>query len=116
MGDRLCPYVFLRRLERAIVPITAPTPTGRGIELDLQYVVSPGESARMGLKHGELVILESTVYPGVTGKMVKSILEKSRLKVAKDFRTSYCSERYNPGDSVHAIVNVAGRDERLPFH
>ncbi len=89
-----------------VVLITVPTPTGRGFEPDLQYVVSAGESVRMGLKRGQLVILESTVYPGVTEEIVKPILEKSGLKVDKDFGLAYCPERYNPGDSTHTIDKV----------
>jgi nucleotide sugar dehydrogenase len=89
-----------------IVLIIVPTPTGRGFEPDLQYVVSAGESVRMGLKRGQLVILESTVYPGVTEEILKPILEKSGLRVNKDFGLAYCPERYNPGDSTHTIDKV----------
>jgi len=89
-----------------VVLIIVPTPTGRGFEPDLQYVVSAGESVRMGLKRGQLVILESTVYPGVTEEILKPILEKSGLKVNKDFGLAYCPERYNPGDSKHTIDKV----------
>jgi nucleotide sugar dehydrogenase len=89
-----------------IVLIVVPTPTGRGFEPDLQYVISAGESVRAGLKRGHLVILESTVYPGVTEEILKPILEKSGLKVNKDFGLAYCPERYNPGDSAHTIDKV----------
>ena len=89
-----------------VVLIIVPTPTGRGFEPDLQYVVSAGESVRMGLKRGQLVILESTVYPGVTEEILKPVLEKSGLKVNKDFGLAYCPERYNPGDSTHTIDKV----------
>jgi nucleotide sugar dehydrogenase len=89
-----------------IVLIIVPTPTGRGFEPDLQYVVSAGESVRMGLKRGQLIILESTVYPGVTEEILKPILEKSGLKANKDFGLAYCPERYNPGDSTHTIDKV----------
>jgi nucleotide sugar dehydrogenase len=89
-----------------VVLIIVPTPTGRGFEPDLQYVVSAGESVRMGLKRGQLVVLESTVYPGVTEEILKPILEKSGMRVNKDFGLAYCPERYNPGDSAHTIDKV----------
>ena len=89
-----------------VVLITVPTPTGRGFEPDLQYVISAGESVGAGLKRGHLVILESTVYPGVTEEILKPILEKSGLKADKDFGLAYCPERYNPGDSTHTIDKV----------
>jgi nucleotide sugar dehydrogenase len=89
-----------------IILIVVPTPTGRGFEPDLRHVVSAGESVREGLKRGHLVILESTVYPGVTEEILKPILEKSGLKVNKDFGLVYCPERYNPGDSAHTIDKV----------
>jgi nucleotide sugar dehydrogenase len=60
----------------------------------------------MGLKRGQLVILESTVYPGVTEEVLLPILEKSGLKVNKDFGLVYCPERYNPGDPEHTVDKV----------
>ncbi len=89
-----------------IILIIVPTPTGRGFEPDLHYVISAGESVRAGLKRGHLVILESTVYPGVTEEILKPILERSGLKVNKDFGLAFCPERYNPGDSTHTIDKV----------
>ena len=89
-----------------IILIVVPTPTGRGFEPDLQYVISASESVGTGLKRGHLVILESTVYPGVTEEILKPILEKSGLKVSKDFGLAYCPERYSPGDSAHTIDKV----------
>ena len=61
------------------------------------------------------MILESTVYPGVTEEIVKPILEQSGLKCGKDFKLAYSPERINPGDEEHAIDKitkvVAGMDE-----
>ncbi len=89
-----------------IILIIVPTPTGTGFEPDLQYITSAGESVRMGLKRGQLVVLESTVYPGVTEDILLPILEKSGLAVNKDFGLVYCPERYNPGDPEHTVENV----------
>jgi len=107
-GGKLTATVYVTEAVRKsdIILIVVPTPTGRGFEPDLQYVISAGESVGAGLKHGHLVILESTVYPGVTEEILKPILEKSGLNVNKDFGLAYCPERYNPGDSTHTIDKV----------
>ncbi|CAD6493860.1 MAG: UDP-N-acetyl-D-mannosamine dehydrogenase [Candidatus Argoarchaeum ethanivorans] len=61
------------------------------------------------------MILESTVYPGVTEEIVKPILEESGLRCGKDFKVAYSPERINPGDYVHALQSitkiVSGMDE-----
>ncbi|MDI6895985.1 nucleotide sugar dehydrogenase [Methanocella conradii] len=89
-----------------IILIIVPTPTGDGFEPDLSYIISAGESVAKGLHRGHLVILESTVYPGVTEEVLKPILEKSGLKAGVDFGLAYCPERYNPGDEEHTIDKV----------
>lgn len=89
-----------------VVLIIVPTPTKEGFEPDLKYIISAGESVAKGLHKGHLVILESTVYPGVTEEILEPILEKSGLKAGKDFGLAYCPERYNPGDDEHTIDKV----------
>jgi len=56
---------------------------------------------------GKLVVLESTVYPGVTEDVLKPILEQGGLRAGQDFGLAYCPERYNPGDPEHTIEQVA---------
>lgn len=68
------------------------------------------------LKKGAIVVLESTVYPGVTEEVVKLILEReSGLKYGVDFKIGYSPERINPGDEVHSLEKimkiVAGMDD-----
>jgi UDPglucose 6-dehydrogenase/UDP-N-acetyl-D-galactosamine dehydrogenase len=68
------------------------------------------------MKRGNIVILESTLYPGVTEEIVKPILEEeSGLKCGEDFKIAYSPERINPGDEEHSIDKitkvVAGMDE-----
>jgi nucleotide sugar dehydrogenase len=83
-----------------------PTPVNHDKTPDLSYVISAGEDISKGLDRNKLVILESTVYPGVTEDVLNPILEKSGLKAGIDFGLAYCPERYNPGDSLHTIENV----------
>lgn len=92
--------------ESDIILIIVPTPTKEGFEPDLQYIISAGESVAKGLKPGHLIILESTVYPGVTEDVLQPILERTGLKAGRDFGLAYCPERYNPGDSAHTIDKV----------
>ena len=89
-----------------IVLIIVPTPITKDKEPDLSYVVSAAEDTSKSLKKGQLIVLESTVYPGVTDDIVKPILESSGLKAGVDFGLAYCPERYNPGDTKHTIDNV----------
>jgi len=89
-----------------IILIIVPTPITKDKEPDLSYVVSAAEDISKSLKKGQLIVLESTVYPGVTDDIVKPILESSGLKAGVDFGLAYCPERYNPGDTKHTIDNV----------
>ncbi len=91
------------------VLIIVPTPVRKDKQPDLSYVISAGESVAEGLGKGlhKLIILESTVYPGVTDDILKPVLEAGGLRAGVDFGLAYCPERYNPGDSLHTIEQVA---------
>lgn len=89
-----------------IVFIIVPTPITKDKEPDLSHVISAAEDISRSIKKGQLIVLESTVYPGVTDDIVKPILESSGLKAGVDFGLAYCPERYNPGDTKHTIDNV----------
>jgi UDPglucose 6-dehydrogenase/UDP-N-acetyl-D-galactosamine dehydrogenase len=95
--------------------ITVPTPVTKSKEPDLSYVIGAAQLISQNMKRGSVVILESTVYPGVTEEMVKPILEESGLKCGQDFKLAYSPERINPGDKEHTIDKVtklvAGVDE-----
>ncbi|CAD6493427.1 MAG: UDP-N-acetyl-D-mannosamine dehydrogenase [Candidatus Argoarchaeum ethanivorans] len=84
------------------VILSVPTPVTRSQEPDLYYVRSASETISESLKQGSVVILESTVYPGVTEEIIKPILEESGLQCGMDFKVAYSPERINPGDDVHA--------------
>jgi UDPglucose 6-dehydrogenase/UDP-N-acetyl-D-galactosamine dehydrogenase len=96
--------------------ICVPTPVTKSKEPDLRYVKSAAEMVGKNLKKGVVVVLESTIYPGVTEEFVAPILEKeSRLKCGVDFYIGYSPERINPGDEAHALNRitkiVAGMDD-----
>jgi UDP-N-acetyl-D-galactosamine dehydrogenase len=97
--------------------ICVPTPVTESKEPDLFPVVSAATTVGKNMKKGCIVILESTVYPGVTEEIVKPILEKeSGLECGEGFKVAYSPERVNPGDKEHTIDKitkvVAGMDER----
>lgn len=84
-----------------------PTPLDSNNVPDLSAVATACEAVGKRLRKGNLVILESTVYPGVTTKIVKPILEEaSGLKAGEDFGLAYCFERIDPGNTEHRIDNT----------
>jgi len=102
--------------EADFILICVPTPVLKSKEPDLSYIKSAAETVGKNLKKGSIVVLESTVYPGVTEEIVKPILEeKSGLKCGEDFKIGYSPERINPGDEEHSLEKitkiVAGMDE-----
>lgn len=97
------------------VIICVPTPVTEFKEPDLSPVIGAAETISRNLKPGATVIMESTVYPGVTEEVVVPILEKSGLKCGEGFKVAYSPERSNPGDETHSVEKmvkvVAGMDE-----
>ena len=100
------------------VLICVPTPITKSKEPDLSYVKSAAEIVGQHLKKGAIVVLESTVYPGVTEEIIAPILDlenESGLKCGADFKIGYSPERVNPGDEAHALNKitkiVAGMDK-----
>ena len=95
--------------------IAVPTPVKRSKEPDLSYIEKACRIIKQHIRKGAIVILESTVYPGVTDEVVRPILEESGLKCGSDFKIAYSPERINPGDEVHGLENVtkvvSGMDE-----
>lgn len=102
--------------EADFVLICVPTPVKKSREPDLYYVESAASTVGKNLKPGAVVVLESTVYPGVTEDLVCRILEKeSGLRCGVDFKIGYSPERINPGDEAHSLDRitkiVSGMDE-----
>ena len=86
--------------------ICVPTPLTRTKEPDLSYVTRESEELSGYLQPGQLVILESTTYPGTTSDVVLPILERSGLKAGQDFYLAYSPERVNPGNRRYNIKNT----------
>jgi UDP-N-acetyl-D-galactosamine dehydrogenase len=87
--------------------VTVPTPADKNNRPDLTLLFRASEMTGAVLKRGDLVIYESTVYPGVTEEECVPILERiSKLKYNEDFFVGYSPERINPGDKVRTITNI----------
>lgn len=88
------------------ISICAPTPLRKTKDPDLSYVMAAVEAVRTYLHPGQMVILESTTYPGTTQDVVLPILERSGLRVGKDFFLAYSPERTDPSNKTYTTRNI----------
>jgi UDP-N-acetyl-D-glucosamine dehydrogenase len=94
--------------------IAVPTPLNRNREPDLTYVENSAGAVAKALRPGQLVILESTTWPGTTREVVQPILEAAGLKAGKDIYLAFSPEREDPGNQTFgtaAIPKVVGADD-----
>ncbi len=98
----------LRELKRSrVFIVTVPTPIDEYKRPDLTPLVKASETVGKVLKKGDVVVYESTVYPGCTEEVCVPILERvSGLKFNKDFFAGYSPERINPGDKEHRLPSI----------
>jgi len=103
---------FARVSGRDAIIICVPTPLKAGREPDLSYVFGTGEKLAPHLQRGQLVVLESTTYPGTTDTDLRAILERgSGLVAGRDFHLAYSPEREDPGNravEARRIPKVVG--------
>ncbi|MBS72392.1 MAG: nucleotide sugar dehydrogenase [Thermoplasmata archaeon] len=92
-----------------VVLVTVPTPVNEERLPDLSYVSLAGEAvfSSIGANSGTIVVLESTVYPGVTREIWSPLVEKLGLVEGQDVHLAYCPERFVPGDEEHGVRQVA---------
>ncbi len=92
-----------------IILVTVPTPITIDSKPDLSYVYGAGEKifASIDKKRHTTVVLESTVYPGVTNQTWRPLIEKYGLCEGKEVDIAYCPERFNPGDEQRTVRKVA---------
>jgi UDP-N-acetyl-D-glucosamine dehydrogenase len=95
-----------RLKEADAVCICVPTPLTKSKEPDLSYVIYESEEVAKCLRRGQLIILESTTYPGTTRQVVLPILERSGLKVGADFYLAFSPERIDPGSIKHTVRDI----------
>ncbi|MBI5887850.1 MAG: nucleotide sugar dehydrogenase [Deltaproteobacteria bacterium] len=87
--------------------IAVPTPVDDAKQPDLTLLLKASETAGKALKKGDIVVYESTVYPGATEEECVPVLERaSGLKCGRDFTVGYSPERINPGDKEHTFTKI----------
>jgi UDP-N-acetyl-D-glucosamine dehydrogenase len=94
-----------------VIDIAVPTPLRKTKDPDLSYVVKAVEAVAATLRPGQLVILESTTYPGTTEEVVQPMLEERGLKAERDFFLAFSPERVDPGNTqftTRSIPKVVG--------
>jgi len=92
--------------EADVIFICVPTPLAVGKLPDISYIERAGEAIAASLRRGQLVILESTTYPGTTEDTLLPILEKSGLKLEDDFLLAYAPERVDPANASFRTANI----------
>ncbi len=105
---------FSRLKDVDAILICVPTPLTAHLEPDLSFVVSTTEEIARSLRRGQLVVLESTTYPGTTREVLRPILEESGLACGSDFFLAFSPEREDPGNpnfSTTQIPKVVGGDD-----
>jgi UDP-N-acetyl-D-glucosamine dehydrogenase len=104
VGDRLAAttdYAAVSELDA--LTICVPTPLSKTRTPDISFVVSAGEAVARQLRPGQLVILQSTTYPGTTLEILLPILEDGGRKVGRDFFLGYAPERVDPGNESWSV-------------
>jgi UDP-N-acetyl-D-glucosamine dehydrogenase len=97
-------FAAVRELDT--INICVPTPLRKTKDPDMSFIVSSCEEIARHFHRGMLVILESTTYPGTTDELVLPMLEKSGLKVGRDFFLCFSPERVDPGNPLYQTANI----------
>jgi UDP-N-acetyl-D-glucosamine dehydrogenase len=97
---------FSRLAECDAIMICVPTPLTETRDPDLSYVESTTRQILKTLRGGQLIVLESTTYPGTTDELVKPILEQSGLVSGRDFYLAFSPEREDPGNASFTTVTI----------
>lgn len=108
-------FDFKKLKDVNVIIICVPTPLNKFREPDLSYIISTGNSISKYLRKGQLVILESSTFPGTTKEILTPALERSHLIANKDFYLAYSPEREDPGNKdfvTNTIPKVVGADTK----
>ena len=94
-----------------VIIICVPTPLRKTKDPDMSYILAAGEQITRYARRGQLVILESTTYPGTTDEVLQPMIEAAGLKLDEDFLLAFSPERVDPGNpqfQTHNITKVVG--------
>lgn len=92
--------------EADVVLICVPTPLRKSKDPDLTAILSAGEAIAENLHRGQLIVLESTTYPGTTEEILLPMFEEKGLKVGEDFYLAFSPERIDPGNPQFSVKNI----------
>ncbi|MDD4004648.1 MAG: nucleotide sugar dehydrogenase [Elusimicrobiaceae bacterium] len=105
-GALRCTGDFSELAAQDAIIICVPTPLRKSKDPDVSYIVAAVESVRKYLRRGQLIILESTTYPGTTTELVRPMLEETGFKTGRDFYLAFSPERVDPGNPDYGIINT----------
>ncbi|MBI4365221.1 MAG: nucleotide sugar dehydrogenase [Deltaproteobacteria bacterium] len=88
------------------ISICVPTPLGKGKDPDISYIVDAAHAVAERLRPGQVIILESTSYPGTTEEVVQPLLDRSGLRVGTDYHLAFSPERIDPGNTAFGLKNT----------
>ncbi len=94
-----------------VIVICVPTPLRKTKDPDMSYIIAAGEEIQKHMRRGQLIILESTTYPGTTDEVLLPMFEEKGFKLDKDFLLAFSPERVDPGNpqyQTHNIPKVVG--------
>ncbi len=90
-----------------VILVCVPTPVDDSEKPDMKYLISATKNIAANLRKGQLIVIESTIYPGTTQEVVIPILEQNGLVCGEDFGVGYCPERVDPGNPQFNVENIA---------
>ena len=88
------------------VIICVPTPLRKTKEPDISHILDVANKIKEHIRKGQLIILESTTYPGTTQELLSELFSKDRLKVGRDFFLAFSPERIDPGNKTYNTANI----------
>ncbi len=97
-------YAAIEKLD--VIIICVPTPLSKTKDPDVSYILTAVKGIKKYLHFGQLIILESTTYPGTTDELILPILENGGLKAGQDFFLAFSPERIDPGNRTYGVENT----------
>ena len=86
--------------------ICVPTPLGKTKDPDVSFILEAARAVKSGLRRGQLIVLESTTYPGTTRELLLPMFEEDGFKVGNDFSLAFSPERIDPGNPTYHLKNT----------
>ena len=99
-------YDFSNLKDQDVIFICVPTPFTKAKAPDISYIISAAEKIKANIRKGQLIVLQSTTYPGTTEEVVLPMLRETGLKEEEDFFLAFSPERIDPGNKTYTIKNT----------